>query len=59
MTAIWWLKFKLIISATGLASIKIAKQNGSWIILNEVEALIVSDDLEAALGFKILLFEFE
>ena len=32
----------------GLESIKIAKQNGSWNILDEVEALIIPDDLEKA-----------
>jgi uncharacterized protein YdeI (YjbR/CyaY-like superfamily) len=33
----------------GLDSIAIAKQNGSWTILDEVEELIVPDDLDAAL----------
>jgi uncharacterized protein YdeI (YjbR/CyaY-like superfamily) len=37
-----------LISAAGLACIEIAKQNGSWIILDEVEELIIPDDLEAA-----------
>ncbi len=32
----------------GLEIINIAKQNGSWIILDEVEDLIVSKDLDAA-----------
>ncbi len=32
----------------GLACIEVAKQNGSWTILDEVEALIVPNDLEAA-----------
>ncbi len=32
----------------GLESIEIAKQNGSWTILDEVEALIIPDDLEKA-----------
>ena len=32
----------------GLACIDVAKQNGSWTILDEVEALIVPNDLEAA-----------
>ncbi|ACE06207.1 hypothetical protein Aasi_0836 [Candidatus Amoebophilus asiaticus 5a2] len=31
----------------GLESIEIAKQNGSWTILDEVEALIIPNDLEA------------
>jgi len=34
----------------GLASIELAKQNGSWDILNEVEELLIPDDLEAAFG---------
>jgi uncharacterized protein YdeI (YjbR/CyaY-like superfamily) len=33
----------------GLDSIAIARQNGSWTILDEVEELIVPDDLDAAL----------
>lgn len=32
----------------GLESIEIAKQNGSWTILDEVEALVIPDDLEKA-----------
>lgn len=32
----------------GLASIEVAKQNGSWTILDQVEELIIPDDLEAA-----------
>ncbi len=34
----------------GLESIEIAKQNGSWSILDTVEALIVPDDLEQELS---------
>jgi uncharacterized protein YdeI (YjbR/CyaY-like superfamily) len=34
----------------GLESIERAKQNGSWIILDEVEELIIPDDLERALS---------
>jgi uncharacterized protein YdeI (YjbR/CyaY-like superfamily) len=34
----------------GLDSIEIAKQNGSWNILDEVEELLIPDDLEAAFG---------
>lgn len=33
----------------GLKSIEVAKQNGSWTILDEVEELLVPDDLEHAL----------
>jgi len=36
--------------AAGLKSIEIAKENGSWTILDEVEALIIPDDLELELG---------
>ncbi|WP_437920033.1 YdeI/OmpD-associated family protein [Sphingobacterium sp. LRF_L2] len=32
----------------GLDSIEIAKQNGSWTVLDEVEELIIPDDLEKA-----------
>lgn len=32
----------------GFESIEIAKQNGSWIILDEVEELVIPDDLELA-----------
>ena len=32
----------------GYASIEVAKKNGSWTILDEVEELIIPDDLEAA-----------
>lgn len=37
-------------TAAGLACIEKARKNGSWTILDEVEALIVPEDLEAALG---------
>lgn len=36
----------------GLASIEVARQNGSWTILDEVEALIIPPDLEAAFAGK-------
>jgi len=36
----------------GLASVDLAKQNGSWTILDEVEALIIPNDLETALMIK-------
>lgn len=36
----------------GLASIALAQQNGSWTILDEVEALIIPKDLEAAFKTK-------
>jgi len=36
----------------GLKCIEIAKQNGSWTILDQVEALIIPDDLAQALADK-------
>lgn len=36
----------------GFASIELAKQNGSWNILDEVEELIVPNDLEEAFNHK-------
>lgn len=46
-------KIKLLIEAglmceAGLKSVEIAKQNGSWIILDDVEELIIPKDLEVA-----------
>jgi uncharacterized protein YdeI (YjbR/CyaY-like superfamily) len=40
-----------LMTQTGFDSIEKAKQNGSWIILDDVEALTIPDDLEKA--FKI------
>ena len=37
-----------LMTAAGYQSIEIAKQNGSWTILDSVEELIIPDDLEAA-----------
>lgn len=37
-----------LMTLAGLSIIEIAKQNGSWTILDEVEALIIPDDLEKA-----------
>lgn len=37
-----------LMAAAGLKSIEIAKQNGSWTILDEVEELIIPKDLELA-----------
>jgi uncharacterized protein YdeI (YjbR/CyaY-like superfamily) len=37
-----------LMTDAGLAGIEIAKQNGSWTILDEVEALIIPQDLEKA-----------
>lgn len=38
-----------LMQPAGHASIEIAKQNGSWTILDDIEALIIPADLEAAL----------
>ena len=35
-------------SSAGLESIKIAKQNGTWSLMDSVEALVIPDDLEEA-----------
>lgn len=42
----------------GLKSIEIAKENGSWTFLDDVENLIVPDDLKTALESKTGAFEF-
>ena len=39
-----------LMTKAGLDSIEIAKQNGSWTLLNDVEALIIPEDLEVALA---------
>ena len=36
----------------GFKSIEVARQNGSWNILDPVEELIIPDDLEAAFATK-------
>ncbi len=41
-----------LMTAAGYESIEIAKQNGSWTILDDVEALIIPDDLRSALKAK-------
>lgn len=41
-----------LMTEAGLASIAIAKQNGSWTILDEVEELIIPRDLQAALALN-------
>ena len=41
-----------LMSEAGLASIEIAKQNGSWTILDEVEEMIIPKDLEKAFKAK-------
>lgn len=37
-----------LMTQTGLNSIEVAKQNGSWTILDEVEELLIPQDLETA-----------
>lgn len=37
-----------LMEEAGYSSIKIAKENGSWTILDEVEALVVPEDLKEA-----------
>lgn len=39
-------------TGAGLKSIEIAKQNGSWALLDEVEALIIPEDLDAEFQTK-------
>jgi uncharacterized protein YdeI (YjbR/CyaY-like superfamily) len=41
-----------LIAPSGLKAIEIAKQNGSWIALDEVEALIIPEDLEQQFQLK-------
>lgn len=41
-----------LMTKAGLESVEIAKQNGSWTILDEVEELIVPEDLEVAFKGK-------
>ncbi|MCC5935842.1 MAG: YdeI/OmpD-associated family protein [Lunatimonas sp.] len=41
---------KGLMTKAGLESIEVAKQNGSWTILDEVEELFIPEDLEAAFG---------
>lgn len=43
-----------LMTKAGLDCIEIAKQNGSWTILDEAEALIIPDDLEKAFHKKPL-----
>jgi uncharacterized protein YdeI (YjbR/CyaY-like superfamily) len=41
-----------LMTPAGLASIEVAKQNGSWTILDQVEELVIPDDLEKAFKSK-------
>ena len=47
-----------LMTAAGFESIKTAKHNGSWVILDDVEALIIPKDLEAALNTKAHAMDF-
>lgn len=41
-----------LMTAAGLKTIEIAKQNGSWTILDDVEELVIPEDLQAELQNK-------
>lgn len=41
-----------LMTEAGFASIKIAKENGSWTLLDSVEALVIPNDLEQAFESK-------
>jgi len=47
-----------LMTPAGYETITVAKQNGSWTILDEVEQLIVPEDLKAALKGKPAAIEF-
>jgi len=47
-----------LMTAAGYQSITVAKQNGSWTILDEVEQLIIPADLKASLKGKPVAIEF-
>lgn len=42
-----------LMTEAGLKSIEIAKQNGSWTLLDEVEELTIPDDLEEAFAVNV------
>ena len=52
------LKEQGLMTDAGLKSIEIAKENGSWIILDEVEALIIPTDLENAFAERPIAKDF-
>jgi uncharacterized protein YdeI (YjbR/CyaY-like superfamily) len=41
-----------LMTSAGLAAVEIAKANGSWTLLNDVEALVMPEDLVTALAEK-------
>lgn len=47
-----------LMAPAGLLCIEIAKQNGSWTILDEVEQLIIPDDLESEFASKPIAKDF-
>ncbi len=49
---------KGLMTASGLKSIEIANQNGSWTVLDEIEELIIPHDLSEALKSKENAFEY-
>ena len=51
------LKTEGLMHATGLASIKIAKENGSWTSLDNVENGVIPEDLQAAFNKNPQAFE--
>lgn len=51
------LKTEGLMHATGLASIKIAKENGSWTSLDNVENGVIPEDLQAAFNKNTKAFE--
>lgn len=46
-----------LMTEAGFASIEVAKRNGSWTLLDEVEALVIPPDLEQALAGQQGLLE--
>ncbi|MNL35590.1 hypothetical protein D3C87_1576320 [compost metagenome] len=49
---------KGLMTEAGYKSIAVAKENGSWIILDSVEELIVPEDLDAGLKNNVVAREF-
>ncbi len=47
-----------LMTKAGLESIEVAKENGSWIFLDDVENLVVPDDLRKALNRSDLAIQF-
>lgn len=42
-----------LMATAGMESVKIAKENGSWNYLDDVENLVIPSDLEKALGWEV------